>query len=372
MTQATNVKERLAAITTIGTSIWLDQIQRSLVESGELARMVQEDSLRGLTSNPAIFEKAILGSPDYDAQIDELSRTGTTARDLYLAIATQDVQDACDVLRVVYDDTDHYDGFASFEVDPDLAQDTDKTLAQAREYWGRVDRPNLMIKIPGTEACLPAIEEALYEGININITLLFSVEAYRKVTDAYISAMQRRHAEGQSLDIHSVASFFVSRVDTEVDKRLEAVGNTELAGKAGIANAQAAYQLFKEVFHGPRFEPLLSAGVPVQRPLWASTGTKNPAYPDTLYVDGLLAPETVNTMPLATLEAAADHAHIDHEHPATADHDPTETLSALAEAGIDMDDVTDTLLREGITAFETPMNKLLEALETKRAEIAGA
>jgi transaldolase len=370
MATGATVNERLAAITAAGTSIWLDQIRRSMTQGGELRRLVDECSLRGQTSNPAIFEKTILGSEDYDEQIASLK--GEDARTIYQAIAIQDVQEACDVLRTVYDATGGYDGYVSLEVDPDLAHDCDKTIKQAREYWGRVNRPNLMIKIPGTEACLPAIEEALYAGININITLLFSVEAYRKVTDAYISAMTRRHAEGLSLDIHSVASFFVSRVDTEVDKRLEALGNTELAGKAGIANAQAAYQLFKEVFHGARFEPLLSAGVPVQRPLWASTGTKNPKYPDTLYVDGLLAPETVNTMPMATLEAAADHATIDPAHPATADQDPTETLEALAAAGVDMDDVTETLLRDGISAFVTPMDKLLDALESKRAEIVGA
>src|SRR3954470_4073392 len=305
-TEAT-VNERLAAITAAGTSVWLDHIRRSMTRAGGLERLVREESLRGQTSNPAIFEKAILGADDYDEQIAQLAKEGKDAREIYQAIAIQDVQEAADVLRSVYDDTDGYDGYVSLEVDPDLAFDTGKTMEQAREYWGRVDRPNLMIKIPGTDEGLPAIEQMIYEGLNINVTLLFKVEQYEKVTEAYIRGLERRHAEGKSVDVHSVASFFVSRVDTEVDKRLEAAGgHDELLGKAGLANARAAYQLYKGIFHGERFEKLLAAGAPVQRPLWASTGVKNPKYPDTMYVDGLIGPETVNTMPMATLLAAAE------------------------------------------------------------------
>ncbi len=361
MSQTQNVNERLAALTAAGTSVWLDQIQRSMIESGELLRLIQEHSLRGMTSNPAIFEKAILGSSEYDEQIAELVANGEDARGIYRGVATRDVQDAADVLRVVYDDTGGYDGYVSLEVDPDLAHDTDLTITQAREYWQAVDRPNLMIKIPGTDAGTPAIEQATYEGINVNITLLFAVESYARIAEAYIRGLERRKAEGLSLDIHSVASFFVSRVDTEVDKRL-GDEHAELRGKAGIANARAAYVRFKEIFHGERYAELLAAGAPVQRPLWASTGVKNPDYPETMYVDELIAPETVNTMPKATLEAAGKQTEVDG---ATADQDPTPVLQALADAGIDMDDVTDKLLRDGIDAFVTPMEKLLAGIESK-------
>src|SRR3954466_12501249 len=309
-TEAT-VNERLAAITAAGTSVWLDQIRRSMTQGGELERLVREESLRGQTSNPAIFEKAILGAEDYDEQIEQLAQEGADARSIYQAIAIQDVQDAADVLRSVYDDTDGYDGYVSLEGDPDLAFDTQRTMEQAREYWGRVDRPNLMIKIPGTDEGLPAIEQMIYEGLNINVTLLFKVEQYEKVTEAYIRGLERRHAEGKSVDVHSVASFFVSRVDSEVDKRLEKLGREDLRGIAGLANARAAYQRYKEIFHGDRFAQLREAGAPVQRPLWASTGVKDPRYSDTMYVDGLIAPETVNTMPLDTLMAAGDHGKVE-------------------------------------------------------------
>src|ERR1700712_5362605 len=296
------VNERLARLTELGTSIWVDQIQRSLTQGGELKRLVDEWSLRGETSNPAIFEKAILGKDEYDEQIAELFDGGADSRSIYQAIAIEDVQEPADVLRPVYDDTKGYDGYVSLEVDPDLAFDTDKTMEQAREYWGRVDRPNLMIKIPGTTEGLPAIEQALYEGININVTLLFKVQQYEKVIDAFVAGMPPPRDEGKPVDsIHSVASFFVSRVDTEVDQRLEAAGAPEeLFGKAGVANARAAYQSFLKVFHGDRFQALRDAGTPVQRPLWASTGVKNPKYKDTMYVDELAGPGTVNTMPMDT------------------------------------------------------------------------
>lgn len=366
MGTAASVNERLARLTELGTSVWLDQIRRSITHTGELRRLVEEQSLRGVTSNPAIFEKAILGSPEYDDQIAEMARSGADARAIYQAIAIQDVQEACDVLRSVYDATDGYDGYVSLEVDPDLAFDTQRTMEQAREYWDRVDRPNLMIKIPGTDEGLPAIEEMLYEGLNINVTLLFKVEQHEKVVDRFLAAMERRHAEGKSLDMHSVASFFVSRVDTEVDKRLDAQGNTELQGQAGLANARAAYQAFLKVFHGDRFAQLREAGCPVQRPLWASTGVKNPKYSDVMYVDELAGPETVNTMPMATLDAAADHSE---PVPNGAAIDPTPVLQALAEAGIDMTDVTDKLLRDGVKAFVTPMEQLLAGIDSKREAI---
>jgi transaldolase len=368
MSTAGSVNERLARLTALGTSIWLDQIERRLVEGGELARLVQEESLRGMTSNPTIFEKAILGSDAYDEQIHDLVGQDADPRTIYQAVAIRDIQNAADVLRTVYDETGGYDGYVSFEVDPDLAFDTDKTIAQAKEYWERVDRPNLMIKIPGTDEGLPAIEQALYEGININITLLFKVQQYEKVMQAFIRGLERRLDEGKPVDgIHSVASFFVSRVDTEVDKRLEAAGNTELQGRAGVANARAAYQLYLKYFKGEPFKRLAEAGVPVQRPLWASTGVKNPKYKDTMYVDELAGPETVNTMPIATLEAAGDHSEATE---ALVLADPAADLAALADAGIDMDDVTDLLLREGVDKFVEPMDSLLAGIDAKRKAVA--
>src|SRR6195952_359465 len=363
------VNERLARLTELGTSIWVDQIQRSLTQGGELKRLVDEWSLRGETSNPAIFEKAILGKDEYDEQIAELFEGGADSRSIYQAIAIEDVQEPADVLRPVYDDTKGYDGYVSLEVDPDLAFDTDKTMEQAREYWGRVDRPNLMIKIPGTAEGLPAIEEALYEGININVTLLFKVSQYEKVIEAFIRGLERRVAEGKPVDqIHSVASFFVSRVDSEVDKRLEASGADEsLFGKAGVANARWAYQSYLKYFKGDAFAKLRDAGAPVQRPLWASTGVKNPKYSDVMYVDELAGPETVNTMPIATMEAAADHSEATEDRVSI---DPSEQLKALKDAGIDLEDVTDKLLSDGVDAFVTPMEKLLAGIDSKKKAVA--
>jgi transaldolase/glucose-6-phosphate isomerase len=365
-TQQVKVNERLAALTAAGTSVWLDQISRPLIESGELSRLIQEVSLRGVTSNPTIFNQAILGSEEYDDQLAELSRAGRTTREICQEIVIRDIQGACDVLRPVYESTERYDGYVSLEVDPDLAFDTDRTMEEAREYWQRVGRPNLMIKIPGTVEGVPAIEEMIYEGRNINVTLLFAVEAYEQVAEAYIRGLERRPADGQTVDLRSVASFFVSRVDTEVDKRLEQLGRTDLKGRAGLANARAAYRRFGEIFHGERFAKLAAAGAPVQRPLWASTGVKDPAYPDTMYVDGLVGPETVNTMPMATLLAAADHANINGP---TAEIDPEPDLRALAQAGIDLNDVTAQLLREGVEKFVEPFDKLLDAIESRREAI---
>jgi transaldolase / glucose-6-phosphate isomerase len=370
MSVAQGVNERLAALTEAGTSIWLDQIRRNLIDSGELERMVREDSLRGVTANPSIFEKAILGSPDYDEELAELARQDFEARDIYRRLAVEDVQLAADVLRPVWDATGGLDGYVSLEVAPRLAHDTEGTMEQARQYWGLIDRPNAMIKIPGTEEGVPAIEQAIYEGININVTLLFAVDMYAKSAEAYIRGLERRRAEGKSIDdMHSVASFFVSRVDTEVDKRLEALGNTDLQGTAAVANARAAYVHFKETFHGDRFASLLDAGAHVQRPLWASTGTKNPHYSEIKYVEELVAPETVNTMPMPTLVAFGERGAITG---ATADADPAEVeraLKALADAGIDMADVTAKLLADGIEQFNVAMRKLLEGIDARRAAV---
>jgi len=354
----------LAALVAAGTAPWLDQIRRGLLTSGELARLRDECSLRGVTSNPTIFEQAILGSEDYDEAIAELAHEGLDAVALYERLAVADVQDAADTLRSVYDE--YADGFVSFEVMPTLAHDTDGTLAQARDYWRRLDRPNVMIKIPGTSEGVPAIEQAIYEGININVTLLFGVERYAQVAEAYIRGLERRAAEGLSLDIHSVASFFVSRVDTEVDKRLAAIGREDLAGTAALANARAAYARFEQIFRGERFAALGAAGALVQRPLWASTGVKNPAYSETMYVDGLIAPDTVNTMPMKTLLAVAERSAL---VPGSAQQDARPALAALAEAGIDIDEVTELLLQEGIANFVTPMNKLLAGIESARQTV---
>jgi transaldolase/glucose-6-phosphate isomerase len=367
MSVTVGVNERLQALTAAGTSVWLDQIRRSLIEGGELQRLIDEMSLRGVTSNPAIFEKAILGSDDYDDELRELANQGCDAKQIYDAIAIKDVQLAADVLRPVYDELRGYDGYVSLEVGPEAAHDTEATLEQARDYWKRVDRPNVMIKIPGTTAGLPAIEECIAEGINVNVTLLFSVESYANVAEAYIRGLERlREKGGDVTNVRSVASFFVSRVDSKVDKLLEANGNKELQGEAGLWNARAAYVRFKEVFHGDRFAELREAGAPVQRPLWASTGVKNPSYSEVMYVDGLVAPETVNTMPMPTLLAAGEKAEITG---ATADVDASEAEAAmkrLEDAGIDMEQVVEELLDEGVTLFVDAMEKLIIGVESAR------
>jgi transaldolase len=366
--EVTNVNPNLRKLVEAGTSPWLDLLRRSLVQDGELARLIAEDSLRGVTSNPSIFEKAILESEDYDEQLHRLFDAGQTeTQAIYEELAIHDVQSACDVLRQTYEDNHHQDGFVSLEVSADLAHDPARTLDAAKDFWRRVDRPNLMIKIPGTSEGVGPIEEAIYEGLNINITLLFSVDAYEKVAEAYLKGLERRLAEGKSLDVASVASFFVSRIDTAVDKRLEGTGHDELLGTAAIANARHAYRSFERMFgsDNPRWDALHHAGAHPQRPLWASTGVKNPAYKDTLYVDELVAPHTVNTMPLATLQAVGDHGTVSGP---TATRDPDETLQALQRAGIDLDEVTDELLEAGVKQFEDAMTRLLDGIEERRKQ----
>jgi len=365
-TAATRVNERLVKLTQAGTSVWLDQIRRTLITGGELQRLVEEESLRGVTANPSIFEKAILGSDDYDDQLEELARQDLEAQEIYDRIAQRDVQMACDVLADVHREAHGNDGFVSLEVAPEIAHDTERTLDMARVYWKAVKRPNLMIKIPGTPEGVPAIEQAIYEGINVNVTLLFAVEAYERVADAYLRGLERRQTEGLPLDVHSVASFFVSRVDTNVDKKLEALDRMDLAGTAAVANARAAYRRFKEIFDGPRWEGLHHSGAHVQRPLWASTGTKNPNYSDVKYVEELVGAHTVNTMPLDTLMAFGDHGKVSGP---TAEEDPTEQLEALAEAGIDMQQVTDELLVDGVKQFEDAMNRLLAGIDEERTAV---
>jgi transaldolase len=359
-TEATNVNANLKSLVEAGVSPWLDLLRRSLITEGELARMIAEDSLRGMTSNPSIFEKAILESDDYDDELAEVKGQGLEPQAIYEKIAIKDVQMACDVMRPVWDANHHQDGFVSLEVSADMAHDEQLSIAAARDFWKRVNRPNVMIKIPGTPEGRGAIEQAIYEGININITLLFAVEAYELVVEAYLKGLERRLDEGKSLDVASVASFFVSRVDSAADKRLEASGHEELYGKAAIANARLAYRKFEEHFSGPRWEALHHAGAHVQRPLWASTGVKNDRYPDTMYIDELVGPHTVNTMPLSTMQAFADHGHLSGP---TAQRDPQEDLDALAAAGIDMSEITDELLADGVKQFEDAMNRLLAGIE---------
>jgi transaldolase/glucose-6-phosphate isomerase len=365
-TTTPTVNPRLKALTDAGVSVWLDQIRRSLVDGGELARMVAEESLRGVTSNPSIFEKAILGSTDYDDELEAAAREQLDAKAIYERLAIRDLQAAADVLAGVHRETGGRDGFVSMEVMPELAHETDATLEAARSYWQRLARPNVMIKIPGTPEGVPAIEQAIYEGININVTLLFAVSAYEAVAEAYLRGLERRLAEGKSLDVNSVASFFVSRVDTAVDRRLTEKNRSDLLGLAAVANARAAYAHFKRIFSGPRWEVLEQAGAAVQRPLWASTGVKDTRYPDTKYIDGLVGPDTVNTMPLATMMAFADHGEIGG---ATAEQDPTTELEALAAAGIDLVEVTAELLVDGVKQFEDAMGRLLAGIGEQRAAI---
>jgi transaldolase len=354
-------------------SPWIDSIDRQLIESGRLDELI-ESGIRGLTSNPTIFAKAISGG-HYDALIRRMIDAGEGNQAIYQAIATGDVGDAADRLRRVYDASDGADGFASIEVEPNLAGDTNATLARARELWRLLGRRNVFIKIPATPAGIPAIEAAIADGINVNVTLMFSVEAYREVAMAYIGGLRRRLAAGQ--DVHgvaSVASFFVSRVDTKVDKMLEA-NDTDAArnarGTAAIANARLAYEAYQELFHGPEFAPLRAAGARVQRCLWASTSTKNPAYPDVLYVAELIGPETVNTMPMETIEAFLDHGDVRRtlDRDLHAAHD---AIRAVEGCGISMQRVTAELLEEGVTAFAKSFDDLIATIDGKREALATA
>lgn len=355
-----------------GQSPWLDNLKRGYLTSGQLDTLVRH-GIRGLTSNPTIFQKAIQGSAEYDAQFSKLAKGNHAVIDDYWSMVLADINGALDVFEPLYHDSHGRDGYVSVEVDPGLAQDGPGTEAAARALDTRIGRPNVMIKIPGTEACLPAIEQMVAEGRNINVTLIFSLERYQKVMDAYLAGLER-YAERADADlpaVASVASFFISRVDTEVDRRLEAIGTPEalaLRGKAAIAQAKLAYQQFLETFSGPQWENLESLGAVVQRPLWASTSTKNPAYRDTLYVDELIGPDTVNTLPDATIEAFADHGSlartIDRDTDAARD-----AWDALAEVGVDMDDVAATLEREGVSSFQKSFDELLGALDAKATEL---
>jgi transaldolase len=354
-------------------SPWIDFIDRELITSGKLEKMV-DDGIRGLTSNPTIFAKAV-ATGQYDELVRREIEAGDGAREIYQQIAVSDVGDAADVLRRIYDESNGTDGFASIEVEPELGDDTAGTLNRARELWSLLDRPNVFVKIPATEAGIPAIEDAVAEGININVTLMFSVEVYKRIARAYIAGLRRLKESGGDISrVASVASFFVSRVDTKVDKYLEEKGTRaalEARGRAAIANAKMAYAAYQEIFGGDEFADLRAAGARVQRCLWASTSTKNPDYRDVLYVEELIGPETVNTMPIETINAFLDHGEIKR----TLDTDVDNARQALREveaSGISMERVTDELIDEGMASFQKSFDELIETIESKRKELAPA
>jgi transaldolase len=354
-------------------SPWIDFIDRELIESGKLDRMI-DDGIRGLTSNPTIFAKAV-ATGQYDDLVRREIAAGDGARQIYEEIAVADVGDAADLLRRVYHESDGTDGFASIEVEPDLADDTDATLDRARELWGRLERPNVFIKIPATEAGIPAIEAAIGEGINVNVTLMFSVDVYRRVARAYIAGLRARQERGEPIDrVASVASFFVSRVDTKADPMLEAVGTPsalDLRGKAAIANAKIAYEAFGEIFHGPEFADLRANGGRVQRCLWASTSTKNPNYRDVLYVEELIGPQTVDTMPLDTITAFLDHGVLRRTLDRGVD-EAHDTIRRVEAEGVSMKRVTDELIVEGVASFAKSFEDLIGTIESKRKELTPA
>jgi len=362
---------KLHKLAELGQAIWLDYIRRSFIEQGDLNDLV-EDGLRGVTSNPSIFEKAIAGSNDYDDSLRRLSGQGRSPQEIYEALAIEDIQMAADVLRPVYDETDGNDGYVSLEVSPDLAHDTEGTIEEARRFFAAVDRPNVMIKVPATAEGIPAIETLIGEGINVNVTLMFSLDQYDAVSEAYISGLETLDANGGELSqVASVASFFISRVDVKVDRMLDEIGTPaaqELKGSIGIANAKMAYQRFKAAFSGERWERLEDRGARLQRVLWASTSTKDPAYSDTLYPDNLIGPHTVNTLPPSTLNAFRDHGTValTLETELLAER---ARLEKLADLGIDLDQVTDELLAEGVEKFARPFSDLMESIAEKVARL---
>src|SRR6478672_7783500 len=355
--------DNLQALSDAGVSIWLDDLSRDRLDSGNLAELVKVRNVVGVTTNPSIFQAAMSQGTAYDDQLAKLAAAGKNVEEAVFAMTTDDVRNACDVMKPVYDATNGVDGRVSIEVDPRLAHDTERTIAQAKQLRDGVDREQVLIKIPGTLEGLPAITAAIADGISVNVTLIFSLERYRAVMNAYLSGLEQAHQSGHDLSkIESVASFFVSRVDTEIDKRLDAIGTDEakaLKGKAGIANARLAYQAYEEVFSTPRWQVLEAEGAHKQRPLWASTGVKDPAYRDTMYVVDLVAPNTVNTMPAKTLEAVADHGDIRGDQVTGNYGDAKDVLDSLERLGISYADVVAVLEREGVDKFEKAWGELL-------------
>jgi transaldolase len=366
-------ESRLQQLSKLGQSVWIDYLSRRLLREGGLAELVRDHAVVGVTSNPTIFQKAISEGDAYDEQLRKVLAEEDDAKEIFLRLAVKDVQDGCDLLRPVWDGGGGKDGYVSIEVDPNLAYDTDATIAEAQRLHELVDRPNCFVKIPATEPGLPAIEEMIARGKKINVTLIFSLERYAEVAEAYVRGLERLvESGGDPTQVASVASFFVSRVDTEADKRLDEAGAPDdVKGKLAVANAKLAYQRYKELFAGERWEKLRAAGATSQRCLWASTSTKNPAYSDVLYVDELIGPETVNTMPEETIDAFEDHGEVG----LTLERDPDEArrvFERVAEAGVDYDDVVDTLEREGVQKFSDSFAELLDGVRAKRGELVSA
>ncbi|TWP51926.1 transaldolase [Lentzea tibetensis] len=367
--------ENLTALSQAGCSIWLDDLSRERLTSGNLAELIADWNVTGVTTNPTIFAGALSKGASYDEQVRELAARGADTDATIREVTTTDVRNACDVFRDVYAATDGVDGRVSIEVDPRLAFETEKTVAEALDLWKTVDRPNLLVKIPATKEGLPAITRTLAEGVSVNVTLIFSVERYQGVMNAFIDGLEQAKANGHDLrTIHSVASFFVSRVDTEIDKRLDAIGTDEakaLRGQAAVANARLAFAEYERAFSGPRWEALVADGARAQRPLWASTGVKDPAYKDTLYVDELVVANTVNTMPEKTLHAVADHGKIDGDKVTGREQEAREVFGKLAAVGIDLDDVFQVLETEGVDKFEKSWVELLETVTNQLAQAKG-
>jgi transaldolase len=363
-------RSRLHELSEHGVSVWMDTLSREMLDTGQLERLADEDAVVGVTSNPTIFQKALSTGEWYDDELRELLTGNEAPKEIFLALAVEDVQRACDLLRPAWERTDGIDGYVSIEVDPKLAYDRDATFDEAIRLHELVDRPNAFVKIPGTKPGLGAIEDCIAAGRSINVTLIFSIDRHAEVIDAYVRGVERLIGDGgDPRAVSSVASFFVSRVDTEADRRLEELGNSELQGKLAIANAKLAYQQYLELFSGERWEPLAASGARRQRCLWASTSTKNPAYRDVLYVEELIGPETINTMPLETVEAFQDHGLVRGHTLLEGVDDARALLDELAAAGVDYDDVVDTLEREGVDKFADSFKQLLEGIETKRAAL---
>ena len=365
-------ESRLHELNEHGQSVWIDSLSRKWLRDGTLRKLIDEDAVGGVTSNPTIFQKALSEGDWYDDQLRELLQHQDDPREIFWQLAVADVVEACDVLRPVWDASKGGDGYVSLEVDPDLAYDQERTIEQALRLHEWVERPNLFVKIPATEPGLGAIEECTARGRSINVTLIFSLERYTAVADAYLRGLERLvETGGDPATVASVASFFVSRVDTEADRRLEEVGRPELKGKLAIANAKLAYERYRELFGGSSWERLAAKGATPQRCLWASTSTKNPEYRDVLYVEELIGPETVNTMPLETIRAFQDHGRV-ADTLAQGVEQAHELLAELERAGVDYDDVTDTLEREGVQKFSDSLAELLEGISAKRGELVSA
>jgi transaldolase len=366
-------KSRLHELSELGQSVWIDSLSREWLRTGELARMMDEDAVVGVTSNPTIFQKAMAEGTWYDDQLREVVAQEDDPKEIFIRVGSDDIRDACDLFRSVWDRTEGLDGYVSFEVDPALAHDTERTIEEAQRLHDLIDRPNLYVKIPATKAGLPAIEEMIARGKSINVTLIFSLQRYVEVTEAYVRGIERLVDSGGSpSEVVSVASFFVSRVDTEADKRLDATGGHEhLKGRLAIANAKLAYQRYKEIFAGPRWDALAAKGAAPQRCLWASTSTKNPEYRDVMYVEQLIGPETVNTMPKETIEAFQDHGEVRTTLEESLD-EARQLFEELAQAGIDYDDVTRVLEDEGVQKFADSFEELLEGIAAKRGQLVSA